>query len=818
MDDHYAYFSSYGEKSVNIYAPGDKIISTTRNQNNNFTFGTAQSDYIAHSGSSMATPHVTGVAALLLSINPDLTASELKNIIMCSADTLLVSIDRRKMKILRLNAYKAVQKVKGKDIIITEDTNISEKNFMINNKYIITNGATLSISDVEVRPCPNDEFNENYGFHIINGFMRIVNSNINIGNGLFVVGGDSFVSIDQNSKLSFDNGLIEVSESSLSFSTSNLTMLNSTLRLSERSVISFTNNSEFKTVGVNRISGNTCAIYPIDFSENETLPLDTFYQVINGDRIIISNSRFNLSSETIIFSEAGSKWDGLHFVNCEPNDNMSELMCIVSGNISGIENFIINRSNVIISEASFSNITRLQIINSSQVDIIDSKYFGNQIGIMILCSNVTIDNTEIYDNRSFGVAINYSLRNFNVNNSMIYQNDGSGIEIHGGSIAVIDNTKIFNNGKWGVISANMLPSIIKNGSILANNGYAELTAFATFFPIICPEGVTFVDSVTDTLQHNTDFYLMMAIAPLQNKLIDVRYLTIDKTNPDRFYPCLDFFEFDSTSYNEHEAMYLNIIDSISNLDFESAKAQTELLLYADPISDYSVSAFILLPYILSWGSNENDDFISELINKMRKNPKLEAYVEYVNALMCMLLRRYVYAINLYRDIIYNPPNELIEILAELGLAYATYLQSVEDETNERSVNQTQIINSYNNYTMKRQLIFDRYLNFKPDDHDFESNEAIPDIVNFTVNNYPNPFNPETTIAFTLPNKTDVSIDIYNIKGQKVRTLLQTNLKKGNHKVVWNGLDDHNKNVGSGIYLYRICAGEDKATKKMLLIK
>ncbi|MBN2829322.1 MAG: choice-of-anchor D domain-containing protein, partial [Candidatus Cloacimonetes bacterium] len=85
-------------------------------------------------------------------------------------------------------------------------------------------------------------------------------------------------------------------------------------------------------------------------------------------------------------------------------------------------------------------------------------------------------------------------------------------------------------------------------------------------------------------------------------------------------------------------------------------------------------------------------------------------------------------------------------------------------------------------------------------------------------NYPNPFNPETTISFDLKQNERVKIDIYNIKGQKVKTLINDDYNAGNHKVIWNGKDNDNHNVSSGIYFFKMEAGTYTKTKKMILMK
>jgi len=85
-------------------------------------------------------------------------------------------------------------------------------------------------------------------------------------------------------------------------------------------------------------------------------------------------------------------------------------------------------------------------------------------------------------------------------------------------------------------------------------------------------------------------------------------------------------------------------------------------------------------------------------------------------------------------------------------------------------------------------------------------------------NYPNPFNPSTTIRFNLPNPGNVKLSVYNVKGQLVKTLIDGFMNRDMHEVVWNGDDDNNRSVASGVYFYRLEANGKQETKKMLLMK
>ncbi|MEA2030361.1 MAG: choice-of-anchor L domain-containing protein [candidate division Zixibacteria bacterium] len=85
-------------------------------------------------------------------------------------------------------------------------------------------------------------------------------------------------------------------------------------------------------------------------------------------------------------------------------------------------------------------------------------------------------------------------------------------------------------------------------------------------------------------------------------------------------------------------------------------------------------------------------------------------------------------------------------------------------------------------------------------------------------NYPNPFNPTTMIDFSLAEPGHVELTVFNVLGQEVTILIDDQLDSGEHQITWDGYDSNGKQVSSGIYLYRLKAGSDVSTRKMLLTK
>ncbi len=106
--------------------------------------------------------------------------------------------------------------------------------------------------------------------------------------------------------------------------------------------------------------------------------------------------------------------------------------------------------------------------------------------------------------------------------------------------------------------------------------------------------------------------------------------------------------------------------------------------------------------------------------------------------------------------------------------------------------------------------------------DYPYTDTTPDnhtpLVNMLYHNYPNPFNPTTTIAFSTKTSGPVKLQVYNLKGQLVRRLVNEHIPAGKHSIVWDGKDMNNRSVASGIYLYRLETKDYNQTRKAMLMK
>lgn len=99
-----------------------------------------------------------------------------------------------------------------------------------------------------------------------------------------------------------------------------------------------------------------------------------------------------------------------------------------------------------------------------------------------------------------------------------------------------------------------------------------------------------------------------------------------------------------------------------------------------------------------------------------------------------------------------------------------------------------------------------------------NNDLVNPAVTHLHGNFPNPFNPTTTIRYSLKEAGRVRLSIYNLKGQLVKQLLDSEVSAGNHQIVWDGKDERGSSVASGIYFYRMQSHNYQATNKMMLMK
>ncbi|MDP8204910.1 MAG: T9SS type A sorting domain-containing protein [Candidatus Tenebribacter mawsonii] len=144
---------------------------------------------------------------------------------------------------------------------------------------------------------------------------------------------------------------------------------------------------------------------------------------------------------------------------------------------------------------------------------------------------------------------------------------------------------------------------------------------------------------------------------------------------------------------------------------------------------------------------------------------------------------------------------------------------VKDPVDEFGENRNDII--YEDYQENRNPFIDHPEYVEMIYNPVSAEDVQVSLEHYTISNYPNPFNPTTTISFniTAEHAESAELEIYNLKGQKVKKLVSRQFSAGQYSVIWNGDDESGKSVSSGLYFYKLNVnGKTKAVKKCLLLK
>jgi len=248
-------------------------------------------------------------------------------------------------------------------------------------------------------------------------------------------------------------------------------------------------------------------------------------------------------------------------------------------------------------------------------------------------------------------------------------------------------------------------------------------------------------------------------------------------------------------------------------DFEQAMILLKDIIELNPDSFEAIKAITILPHVQG---GIDGDFLS-LIPYLEQisNPNLQEIVNVSIARLKMFAADYYQAVYRFEEVIENSDCVLTQLIAELDQLYCLWQL---EESGCRLVPNISRVKSLSSTDY-----FSRQLTIRTRINEFLKEEKVnsitePVVSGITSTNFPNPFNPSTMISFDLAKAGNVRIDIFNIRGQRVRTLVNNHYDVGRFRVEWNGTDDNGRSVGSGVYFYTMRTGEFTATKSMLMMK
>jgi len=295
---------------------------------------------------------------------------------------------------------------------------------------------------------------------------------------------------------------------------------------------------------------------------------------------------------------------------------------------------------------------------------------------------------------------------------------------------------------------------------------------------------------------------------------------------DRFYPggWYDYipvwnpWAIPDTSHDEVRALYDEGKTLVKDEEFEEAKTVYHTLIETYPESKYAEYS---MRHLLSLERISEQDFASlqeyyltdPNCNYTEARAKLASYL----ANWCNVdMENYPAAITFFEDIIEDPDTELDSVYAVIDAGY-TYLIMGDNGGKSTYVGRIPGLKpeSVAEFEKTRDELLAKLTGLPEQDE----GEIIPENIFYLGQNYPNPYTHNTTISYAIPKSGVVSLKIYNIKGQLVRTVVDEHREKGHYTEIWDGKNDNGKPVSSGIYFYKLETDDSKSQiKKMLLIR
>jgi hypothetical protein len=253
----------------------------------------------------------------------------------------------------------------------------------------------------------------------------------------------------------------------------------------------------------------------------------------------------------------------------------------------------------------------------------------------------------------------------------------------------------------------------------------------------------------------------------------------------------------SEQLEEEKGFWMNCIDRTFNLSLQLDENLNNLIQFYDTFT-LNIPEFV---------PTEERDELSDFVINYQKKANIE-------------MRNYQEAADIVIVRIEEPTSTVDSLFAVMELENIYFLASTENGRANVSTSfpqhEPEDCKQLRIWHDEHWEVLSKLLGLEENTEEIEQNIPLVPVLH---NNYPNPFNPETTIKFSIPEDSKVKLTIYNIKGQKVKTLVNDELEKGIHEVLWTGKNDNNKSVASGVYFYKFDVNDKtRSVKKCLMLK
>ncbi len=497
-----------------------------------------------------------------------------------------------------------------------------------------------------------------------------------------------------------------------------------------------------------------------------------------------------------------------NFVNCDTgirlcnNENGTDIQqCSFANNQTGKQGTGIQlvASSPTISTSNFTNLyrgilTEFALISGIGMEssVTESNFYNCEMGVESRSSNHRL-------------KANY----FNRNNSGIVNHAGSNLNLS------YDANNVLMNHNDNIVFYDTMPYESTIQLFTGHNDFYHLTDSST--------SISAIDFSFDTNYYNfpitPDFKINASKNWFQDDQVTfnnqayVDYVYVDIYDPSASMPAPPPESdrlFIALGYESQELYELACATYQAIIDDQLEEEQTYVTSAIDGL--YRCTKMIPNP---AW--ELTDYFDTKALQYAIDDPTLSAILKDYLAKVFVLNKDFQAAVDLIQLRIDNPISEIDSLRAVLDLEIVLQLAAMEEDKRPLTTKYAQYqYPDIQVFDVMHSNNWDRY-NRALRQNDPETNSVIAPTPQIQ-SNYPNPFNPSTTIAFSIPETGRVRVSVYNIKGQKVKDLLNTEMTRGNHRLVWDGRDTNNRNVASGIYFIKLESGGKTSIRKAMLMK